>query len=177
MAIWLQQRARDVQNGDTTTFTAHMHKDRRHGMKVLLSCTQGARNLTGARERKRFGHSSASCHFSDYTVCTKSWMNTSVNTGQILSSTKVYSIYLHLLFWYVNVWQYDSGTSFSNLLSVYVVSSDSTRHEDKQERPRKCHTGERKAQQTARWGLGKSRPESFQSQRHCKATLGRWYEV
>lgn len=32
------------------TFTAHKHKDRRHGRKVLLSCMQGTTNLERERE-------------------------------------------------------------------------------------------------------------------------------
>lgn len=44
-AIWLQQRAREVQKGAMKTFTANIHKDRRHGRKVLLSCMQGTRTL------------------------------------------------------------------------------------------------------------------------------------
>lgn len=44
-ANWLQHRATDAQQGAMKTLSAHIHTERTHGRKVLLSCTQGTTNL------------------------------------------------------------------------------------------------------------------------------------
>lgn len=48
-ANWLQQRATDAQQGAMKTLSAHIHTERTHGRKVLLSCTQGTTNLKSQR--------------------------------------------------------------------------------------------------------------------------------